>query len=78
MAKKPIDPPEYRQRALEPPENAEFRDMRDDWSFRKRVRKTVATYVGWTGGVGLGLWLFGKELIQAIAHWIGGGGASPQ
>lgn len=64
--KKP--PTEERQQPLRPPENAQFRDMRDQWVFRTRLWKLIKTIAGWVGGIGLGIWLLGEKIVDLFTR----------
>lgn len=70
MAKKPVEPPDRRQRSFEGDDEGEWRgrvrDHQDEWEFRKRVWRLIRVAAAWIGATGLGMWLAGKEIITAL------------
>ena len=77
MARKPVPPDEHRQRPLEPPENAEFRDMRDERAYLKRLRAGIAHAAAWAVGVGTFIALLGEKLGEFWRFLIGIGTSPP-
>lgn len=63
--KKP--PPEEREKPLQPPENAQFRDMRDQWAFRTRLWSLIKIVGLWVGGIGLGIVTLGEKIVSWLS-----------
>lgn len=73
MVKKPVEPPDRRQRSFEGEDEGPFRsdvrDIRDEWTFRKKAWKLFRSFMLWATAVGAG--------ITAIVQFLVRGGGGP-
>ena len=71
------DDPTYRHRPLEPPENGEFRDIRDGWQFRRRLFGSINKGAAWILAVVVGTAAFHKNIGDIIQWLVGINGGGP-
>lgn len=74
--RKPLPPDLHRQRPLEPEEHGQFRDMRDEWVFRRWFKTLLGRTLTWTTAVLVLIGLF-RERIVEVFDWLSKIGAPP-
>lgn len=80
VARKTVDPDEYRQREFDPLERAEVRDGLESRRFWRRVGHTLAVWSAWIVGVGAGIAFLGAQasaFVRWVAERMAGGGGTP-
>ena len=75
MVRKPD--PDERRRPLEPHDNGDFRDMRDEWKLRKVVLRFIKTFGLWTVGAIIAVAAVREQILSILGLIAGLFGVKP-